>query len=158
MKFLHGEAQKLNSLMHVNAHVSYLLTCDSKAKDDINNYAEANVIAYYKNGELNIVNGFDLKKRTELAKEIRKLAKDSLKSVTDRVIQSKLRMELSYLQDLEDYHFEEESGFGEMVEFIADYIKKKEEEAIMCYETSFLYVLHLHQNQCPHLHRFYKIL
>lgn len=158
MEFLHTEPMKLNSLTHLNAHVSYLLTCDSKADDDYNNYAEANIIAYYKDGELVITNGFDLAARTKLAKEIRKLAKDSLKSITDRMIKSKLRMDLSYLQNLEQRNFEEEEGFYEMFEYVANYIKEVENtEAIDNKQTSFLYVFHLHQNQCPHLHRFYKV-
>lgn len=78
MNFKEYEPMPINSLGHINSHVSYLLTCDSKADDDPEGYAEGNIIAYYKDDKLVIENGYDLKKRSSLAKEIRKKAKGSL--------------------------------------------------------------------------------
>lgn len=157
MIFEKNEPMQLNSLSHINSHVSYLLTCDSKAKDDSEGLAVNNIIVYYDDdGELVIENGYDLKKRTSLAKEIRKMAKESLKNITDRCIQNNLRMELSYLTGLSDYHVNTDEGFQEMVNYIVDYIEKYEDECIRNNEKTFLYVFHLHQEQCPHLHRFYK--
>ena len=156
MYFEQGEPLKINSLGHLYAHVSYLLTCDSKAENNNEDYAQGNIIAYYKDDELNVVNGLDLKARTALAKEIRKISRDSLTSKTDRAIQSKMRMELSYLCGLEESNLTTDYGFEEMVNYILNHINKMEDN-LNPGEQTFLYVFHLHQEQMPHLHRFYKI-
>lgn len=157
MKFIKSEPMALQGLMHINGHVSYLLTCDSKASDDPEGYAESNIIAFYKNGELNIVNGYDIKSRTTLAKEIRKLAKSSLINETDKVVKSKLRMALAYLEGLNNANLSTQEGFDEMARYIFSYIEEEELQAEINDEESFIYVFHLHQEQMPHIHRFYKI-
>ena len=155
MNFKEYEAVQLNDLAHINGHVSYLLTCDSKASDDPNELAIGNIIAYYdKDNELIIENGYDLKKRTSLAKEIRKKAKDSLKSHTDRMIRSKLRMELSYLEGLTDDNFNTDEGFNDMVNYVVSFIERREKEGTEDGEQTFLYVFHKHQQQMPHVERF----
>lgn len=68
-----------------------------------------------------------------------------------------MRMELSYLEGLNDDNINTDEGFNEMVEYIKDYISNREAKATANKEETFIYVFHLHQEQMPHLHRFYKI-
>lgn len=156
MKFKEYEPMTINSLGHINSHVSYLLTCNSKADDDPEGYAEGNIIAYYKDNQLIIENGYDLKKRTALAKEIRKKANESLGSLSNRAVKSKMRTELSYLEGLtKDVNTNE--GFNKMVEHIEEFIYNREAIAKINKEETFIYVFHLHQDQMPHLHRFFRL-
>ena len=67
-----------------------------------------------------------------------------------------MRMELSYLCGLEESNLTTDYGFEEMVNYILNHINKIEDN-LNPGEQTFLYVFHLHQEQMPHLHRFYKI-
>ena len=156
MKFFKSDALTLNSIQHMNAHVSYLLTCDSKANDDRRGLAESNIIAYYKDDKLYVENGYSLNKRTSLAKYIRKIAKESLNSITDKEVKAKLRMELAYLEGLTQLNLDNES-FQEMANCVFEYIQDMENDVGELGQETFLYVFHLHQNQCPHIHRFFKV-
>lgn len=157
MKFEKSDALYLKSLSHINAHVSYLLTCDSKASDDIEGIAINNIIAYYRDNTLVIDSGYDLDKRTSLAKDIRKKAKESLRNLEEKTIQDNLRMELAYLTGLTRENFSTNKGFQDMAECVLEYIYNNEDEAERFREETFLYIFHLHQDQCPHLHRFFKV-
>lgn len=157
MKIEKSDALYLKSLSHVNAHVSYLLTCDSKTGDDIEGIAINNIIAYYRGNTLVIENGYDLDKRTSLAKEIRRKAKESLKDLNEKTIQDNLRMELAYLEGLTQENFSTNKGFHEMTQSVFNYINDNEDEVEKFGEETFLYVFHLHQDQCPHIHRFFKV-
>lgn len=157
MKFEKSDALYLKSLSHLNNHVSYLLTCNSRAEDDTEGLAHNNIVAYYRGNVLIVESGCNLDKRTALAKEVRKKAKESLRDLSEQTIQDNLRMELAYLQGLAQENFSTKRGFEEMIECVLNYIYKNEDEAERFKEESFLYVFHLHQDQCPHLHRFFKV-
>lgn len=157
MEFKKSDALYLKSLAHLNNHVSYLLTCNSKAEDDTEGLAHNNIVAYYRGNVLVVESGYSLDKRTALAKEIRRKAKESLKDLEEQTIQDNLRMELAYLEGLTQENFATKRGFEEMVECVLDYVYKNEDEIERFGEETFLYVFHLHQDQCPHLHRFFKV-
>ena len=157
MEFKKSDALYLKSLSHINNHVSYLLTCDSMTEDDTEGIAINNIIAYYKGNTLIVESGYNLDKRTILAKDIRKKAKESLRDLSEQTIQDNLRMELAYLQGLTKESFSTKRGFEEMIECVLDYVYRNEDETERFGEESFLYVFHLHQDQCPHLHRFFKV-
>lgn len=157
MKFKKSDALYLKSLAHLNNHVSYLLACDSRAKDDTEGLAKNNIIAFYRGNTLVIESAYNLDKRTALAKDIRKKAKESLKNLEEQTIQDNLRMELAYLEGLTQENFTTKRGFEEMIECVLNYIYDNEDETERFGEESFLYVFHLHQDQCPHLHRLFKV-
>lgn len=157
MKFKKSDALYLKSLAHLNNHVSYLLTCDSRAKDDAEGLAQNNIIAFYRGNTLVIESAYNLDKRTALAKDIRKKAKDSLRDLSEKTIQDNLRMELAYLEGLTQENFFTQNGFQAMAECVLSYISNNEDDAERFGEETFLYVFHLHQDQCPHLHRFFKV-
>lgn len=157
MEFKKSDALYLKSLYHINNHVSYLLTCDSRTEDDTEGLAHNNIVAYYRENVLIVESGYSLDKRTALAKDIRKKAKESLKDLAEQTIQDNLRMELAYLEGLTRENFSTSKGFQNMAECVLNYISNNEDEAERFGEETFLYVFHLHQDQCPHLHRFFKV-
>ena len=44
-----------------------------------------------------------------------------------------------------------------MVNYVVSFIERREKEGTEDGEQTFLYVFHIHQQQMPHVHRFFRI-
>lgn len=160
MRFLITEPIKISDIKHINAHVSYLMTCDSQLKNDIDGAAIKDLfIIKDLNNNYKILKGLDDKERCKIAKDIRKTAKESLNSLTDRMIQSKLRTQLIYIDGVNKRDLLSGESYEDVLDTITSFIDEYEVEANSNDEISFAYTFHYHQlnSDEPHIHRFFKI-
>lgn len=140
------ELQPINDYIHYGCHFSYLMRTGSRQIDE-NEFTKYNIVVYQdKKKSFEFVNNIEgLKNRELLMKKIKSIIGDML---TNKQIGNYLEMELAYIEDFE------ENDSKNLKNFIMNYIKAREEIAMQNGEMSFIYVVHMDQEE-PHIHRLY---
>ena len=147
------EPTELYSLGAMNKFVSYLFRTSSNI-EKFNENTNCNlVITKDDNGNWKFENmSEDEKERMKLATATRKLVTSSLPNVKDSTFRSRTRMNIFYFDDW-DY-----INLTPLYAYVRELVSKIEEIAEQEKENTYIYVLHVDQEESiVHLHRLYQV-